>query len=456
MNESIESLYQKGMTPRQLAQKVLENSFGDQMPSIPLDPFKLMRDYGIIYQFMGFKELEGIYLVPQDENDVPVVGINYNRPITRQRYTAAHELCHHIKDRISRLCPISNGDDVERYAENFAAELLMPEELFRQVASEYAKDGIVTLDATLLIAERFGVSFRSCALRLAYNFRMLEGGIDDLNKRLKKYKPDYKKKELGIDIENIDLLRQAVDSYPFFFNMDDGIIWLRFKEDFIYNENRMEGVNLDLDEVSEIVTDLRMNGQNSDYCKEDYEEIIQVVGHSFIYDYISQTKDNLSIYKLLDLNKMLYKYAPFAEEAGKTRTSNNLVLGTKFETSDYRDVPMDLYKLQKPVEDLIKNAESLSVSEYLLDAVKIHHRITQIHPFQDGNGRCSRALLNWMLRIKGLPPIYIRNENKEAYYTALELADTKGEYKELLRLIIRELFRTMLRLGAGPKWMIAD
>ena len=33
------------------------------MPSIPIDPFKLMREYGIVYQLMEFENLEGIYLV---------------------------------------------------------------------------------------------------------------------------------------------------------------------------------------------------------------------------------------------------------------------------------------------------------------------------------------------------------------------------------------------------------
>lgn len=79
--------------------------------------------------------------------------------------------------------------------------------------------------------------------------------------------------------------------------------------------------------------------------------------------------------------------------------------------------------------------------------MRIHHRITQIHPFRDGNGRSSRAMLNWMLRLKGLPPVYFRVTEKEQYYKALELADSRGEYKELLRLIIQELFRTIMQIN---------
>lgn len=153
MNNFSTNLYHSGMTPEQLAKSVLKQTFGEIMPSIPIDPFKLMKAYGIIYQFMEFKDLEGIYLVPENEHDVAIVGINYNRPITRQRFTAAHELCHHIKDRRNEVCPIAGKGNIERYAENFAAELLMPAELFRDVAMEYAHGGKVSLDDALLIAE---------------------------------------------------------------------------------------------------------------------------------------------------------------------------------------------------------------------------------------------------------------------------------------------------------------
>ena len=147
----------------------------------------------------------------------------------------------------------------------------------------------------------------------------------------------------------------------------------------------------------------------------------------------------------MDLNKKLFQYAPFPEESGKTRTDNNLVLGTKFETVDWREVAPELVKLQKPVEDLMCEIDKLTFSEYIVRALKIHHRITQIHPFRDGNGRSSRAFLNWMLRKKGLPPIYFKLTEKELYYEALEQADKQGIYSQLLALTIRELFRTMMK-----------
>lgn len=174
MSDELKIAYREGMSPTELAEWVLADSFGNKMPSVPIDPFKLMRKYGIVYQFKGFRDLEGIYLVPEDESDIAVVGINYKRPITRQRFTAAHELCHHLKDRRNETCPINSKNAIEKYVEQFAAELLMPRKLFRAVAMEYAKNEKVTLDDALQIADRFGVSFQSCAFRLAYVFHIKE------------------------------------------------------------------------------------------------------------------------------------------------------------------------------------------------------------------------------------------------------------------------------------------
>lgn len=225
MADVSKELYCLGMSPQALAESVLKDRFGYEMPSVPINPFKMMREYGTVYQFMEFEKLEGIYLVPEDGQDIPVVGINYKRKITRQRFTAAHELCHHLKDHRSEICPKGdNGSEVERFAERFAAELLMPRGSFLSVAHEYAENGKISLDDALQIAERFSVSFRSCVLRLTYTFRMLDGDYKNLNERIVDYKPDKKKRALGMEIENIDLLRQGIDSYVFFFNVEPDIV----------------------------------------------------------------------------------------------------------------------------------------------------------------------------------------------------------------------------------------
>jgi Fic family protein len=60
-----------------------------------------------------------------------------------------------------------------------------------------------------------------------------------------------------------------------------------------------------------------------------------------------------------------------------------------------------------------------------VEAAWLHHRFTQIHPFQDGNGRVARALATLILLKAGWFPFTIRDVESDriAYLDALEAAD---------------------------------
>jgi Fic family protein len=63
----------------------------------------------------------------------------------------------------------------------------------------------------------------------------------------------------------------------------------------------------------------------------------------------------------------------------------------------------------------------------------LHHRFTQIHPFQDGNGRMARTLATIVLVKYQYFPLVIDRDNRDAYLSALESAD-KGDMLPLFRL----------------------
>ncbi|NOG31504.1 Fic family protein [Halomonas sp. TBZ9] len=46
----------------------------------------------------------------------------------------------------------------------------------------------------------------------------------------------------------------------------------------------------------------------------------------------------------------------------------------------------------------------------------LHHRFTQIHPFQDGNGRIARAIASLVFLKSGLFPLVIRDSDREIQY----------------------------------------
>jgi Fic family protein len=53
----------------------------------------------------------------------------------------------------------------------------------------------------------------------------------------------------------------------------------------------------------------------------------------------------------------------------------------------------------------------------------LHHRFTQIHPYQDGNGRVARALTTMVLLRADLLPLVIDRDLRVEYIAALESAD---------------------------------
>jgi len=66
-----------------------------------------------------------------------------------------------------------------------------------------------------------------------------------------------------------------------------------------------------------------------------------------------------------------------------------------------------------------------------IEAAWLHHRFTQIHPFQDGNGRIARALASLVLIRAKWFPLVIDRDIRGEYIESLEFADKK----DLTRLI---------------------
>ena len=59
-------------------------------------------------------------------------------------------------------------------------------------------------------------------------------------------------------------------------------------------------------------------------------------------------------------------------------------------------------------------------------AFTAHRRLADIHPFNDGNGRTARLLMNLVLLRGGYPPIAVRPEDRPAYIRALQQSTTES------------------------------
>lgn len=439
--------------PRIAAEKIL-HSIKEENGKItyPIDPFKILKEKNVIITFSDFDKLEGLLLF--DKQKESVVSINLNRPVTRQRFTAAHELGHimlhtEIKGE-NFLCPIFGvKNQIEKEADDFASYLLMPNEELTKLIDKYQDNsGNVNLDDCLMIAEYFGVSFESCVKTIRFRLNRLTYNLDneELNKIIKKYKPQSKRKELLKKTNDLNLLMNLI-KYSFFSipNVNE-IIGIKFIQNLVYHDNRLENVNLTTEEISEIYADFRINGCESKYCKEGNQNVIEALGNIEMNKYCLETTDDINIFKIKDLNKLLYKFVPFPEYTGIFRNDDNIILNGKIQPVSVAELFNKIEELNELISKLVENMDKYDISEYISVVADIHYKLTVLHPFNDGNGRVSRAFMNWLLRLKNLCPIYIDSENKEEYLEALHKIDLDNDNSYLQIIIVKAIIKTMAEL----------
>jgi fido (protein-threonine AMPylation protein) len=94
-------------------------------------------------------------------------------------------------------------------------------------------------------------------------------------------------------------------------------------------------------------------------------------------------------------------------------------------------------QLQRSMRSLEENQ---SDPEYEPSAIHIavwaHAEVIRVHPYEDGNGRSSRALMNWILVTAGLRPIAIEAPRQE-YIACLNHYFERGEIEPLVDLALR-------------------
>ena len=76
-------------------------------------------------------------------------------------------------------------------------------------------------------------------------------------------------------------------------------------------------------------------------------------------------------------------------------------------------------------------------------AAILHTRFEMIHPFVDGNGRVGRLLMNMVLMKQGYPPAIIREEDRFAYYDAIEEACINNNYSKIISIVAKSLQKSI-------------
>ena len=202
------------------------------------------------------------------------------------------------------------------------------------------------------------------------------------------------------------------------------------KTNFIYNSNAIEGNTLTLKETDIILRyGVTVKGKS---LKEHEEVKEQEYAINFLKEVI-KTNESLSLRLIRKFNALVLN--DDIENRGKFKKSNNEILGTGFETTPY-------YLVEEKLTELIEKFNSSENNDLIMKVACFHADFEKIHPFIDGNGRTGRLLLNLELMKNGYPITVIRNEEREKYYTALETAQAKADYRLLTDFIEKSIENT--------------
>lgn len=101
------------------------------------------------------------------------------------------------------------------------------------------------------------------------------------------------------------------------------------------------------------------------------------------------------------------------------------------------DVPEEMQELLEDLKVLPAEAEKI-----LTAAAFFHAKFENIHPFADGNGRTGRLAMNYLLVTNNHPPVIIHQEDRKAYFDALEAWDTEQNLAELKNFLLEQLVKT--------------
>lgn len=141
----------------------------------------------------------------------------------------------------------------------------------------------------------------------------------------------------------------------------------------------------------------------------------------------------------------IFEDTPSQHIGGRYRKSNNVELkrvdGTLLPVTDWRELPSRMAELDEELKDFTSRVAVLKTEEQYSEAIhrtaRMAHTLVCIHPFENGNGRASRLLVDAILIRVGLRRA-IMDTSKHTYRTAMFRADN-GNLQPFENLIARGL-----------------
>lgn len=221
----------------------------------------------------------------------------------------------------------------------------------------------------------------------------------------------------------------------------------KMRLEFNYNSNHIEGNTLTYGETELLLIFDKTSGNHE---LREYEEMkAHDVAFERIKEEAADKERPLTESAIKNLHSLLL-VRPFWKEA---ITSDGQTTRRLIEVGNYKKYPNsvrlqngEIFHYAPPEETPIlmgelmqwyRDEENNGLHPLTLAAM-LHYKFVRIHPFDDGNGRISRLLMNYVLLKNNLPPIIIKSADKKNYLFALNQADT-GDYAPFIQYVAEQL-----------------
>lgn len=207
----------------------------------------------------------------------------------------------------------------------------------------------------------------------------------------------------------------------------------RFTIDFNYNSNHIEGNTLTYGQTEILLLFGKIVGEAE--VKDVQEMTASNVGLKMMTDEaklkdipLTQNFIRQLHHTLLREDYTVYRNLPGGEitsyviHAGQYKTRPNSVItryGDRFEYASPEETPA----LMTDLVNWYNQAEQSGKFTPVELAAIFHYRYIRIHPFEDGNGRIARMMVNYILCRHDFPMIVVRSRKKKAYLEALHKTD---------------------------------
>lgn len=214
---------------------------------------------------------------------------------------------------------------------------------------------------------------------------------------------------------------------------DRDMLSRRFTIDFNYNSNHIEGNTLTYGQTEILLLFGKIVGEAD--VRDVHEMTASNVGFKMMKEEALLKETPLTQHFIRTLHKTLlredytvYRTLPggvhtsYVIHAGQYKTRPNSVItryGDRFEYATPEETPA----LMSDLVDWYNNAEKSGKFTPIELAAIFHYRYIRIHPFEDGNGRIARLMVNYILTRHDYPMIVVRSRKKKEYLEALHRTD---------------------------------